>query len=89
MSTLSHLLQHQHGGYHNNECNTSVLVYMNSMTSNASAIHAFPHAIFHLAIGELPLKKIVRWAHGKDMLHGTIFWMLSWGHTVAEMYIVD
>ena len=57
---------------------------------NSSAIHAFPLAIFCLAVGESPLKIVLlRWDHGKDMLNGTAFWMLSWGHTSAEMYIVD
>ena len=52
MSTLSRLLQHQHDGYHKNPCNTSVLAVR---PHNASAIHAFPLAIFRLAIGESPL----------------------------------
>ena len=55
-----------------------------------SAIHTFALPIFRLAIGESPLNIFfVRWDHGKDMLDGMAFWMLSRCRTSAEMYIVD
>ena len=72
------------GAIHQSWCTRTVRPH------NASAIHTFPSPIFCLAIGESPLNKFfVRWDHGKDMLDGTAFWMLSWCRTSSEMYIVD
>ena len=72
------------GAIHQSWCTQTVRPH------NASAIHTFPLAIFRLTMGESPLNNFfVRWDHGKDMLDGMAFWMLSWCPTSVEMYIVD